>query len=414
MKNKILSNENFIFWFILADIFLLPYFNIVVIPISYFLIIWWVLNHRITIKNDSYFKEIAICILFMCISTALGCILYSEYGVIGDNIKRLIQYIITFQYVFFFKDYFRKHKPDLKPVLWAFVIFVVLIAILFQISPNLYSTVCTFWNKGNAYVSTSFEENIRFGYTLRYSFIWTDPNNIAYALTSVIMFMLCCFDTDWGEIIILFCANVYVLVNSMSSGGWVSFIISWFLFTIYHIFLRKKSKKSLRYIKKSSLIRTLIVLTIILMAFEMGYFSELFNSAFVQSAVDRFKNNENTRTEIWMRILSEESILWHLLVGKGSSLIINGVQRATHSGHLYWIYAYGFVSYLIMMKQTFWLGIRKIWRYIPIVGIFLCFTMNTMVGEQKLFLISVMIISYLREEFYDERYDQLDSSGLQC
>lgn len=405
MRDRLLNNDNFIFWFILIDIFFLPYFNLVVIPISYFLIIWWAINNRTTIMMEWNYNRITVCILFMCVSTAFGCLMYSEYGVIGDNIKRLIQYIITFQYIFFFQYYFRKYRPNLKHIIWIFIAFVVFMAALFQINPSLYSAIVSIWNRGNAYISTSFQESINFGYALRYGFIWTDQNNIAYALTAIIMFLLCCFDTDWGEIIILFCANVFVLVNSMSSGGWISFIISWSAFIIYRIFFTEKTPQHLRYVKTGSFIKIVIVLIVIVFAFEAGVFSSFADSSFVQLAIERFENNENTRDEIWMQILSGESIVWHILIGKGATLIIQGVERAAHSGHLYWIYGFGFISYFILMQQMFWLGLRKIWRYIPMIGFFLCFTMNTMVGEQKLFLIAIMIISYLREEYSDEQYD---------
>ena len=112
--------------------------------------------------------------------------------------------------------------------------------------------------------------------------------------------------------------------------------------------------------------------------------------------VIRFGSNENTRTEIWLKILTGENIFRRILLGKGAEIYINGISRATHSGHLYWIYAYGFVSYIIFIKIFFYLKKVKLYYYIPIISFFLCFTMNTMIGEQKLLIIFVLIVTYLK------------------
>lgn len=138
----------------------------------------------------------------------------------------------------------------------------------------------------------------------------------------------------------------------------------------------------------------------IVILFSLKYIKVFFNSDLVLNASERFKDNDNTRTEIWMKILTGESIFKHLILGKGSEIYINGVSRATHSGHLYWIYAYGFISYLIIMRMFFYITkkLKSSYLYIPMISFFLCFTMNTMVGEQKLFIIFVLIGIILKKE----------------
>jgi len=144
-----------------------------------------------------------------------------------------------------------------------------------------------------------------------------------------------------------------------------------------------------------------------------GYLSHFLESDIVSAAMERLQNNEESRTEIWMRILRDDSIIKYILMGKGSELYINGRVRAAHSGHLYWIYAYGFVSYFIFMKKFFWLGLRNLKRYIPLISFFLCFTMNTMVGEQKLFIILILFICYLRwGNKYDEKISKFNNSSI--
>lgn len=403
------SIDDLVFWFILIDIFLLPYFNVVVIPISFFIIILWAIKNRSIVKYSKDYNGLLICTILMVVSTIFGAIVNAGFGVTSDNIKRLLQYGISFEYLYFFRHYFSNHCPNLKRVLYIFIAFVVVLAVLFQTNPTIYSTICSIFNKGNAYISSSFLESIYYGYTLRYGFIWTDPNNIAYALTGIIMFILITSEHDFAETIILFAANVFVLFCCMSSGGWIGFAISWILYLLYR---STKMKRTSLLISRRAIVSFGVIVLIIFWVVDSGVLSQFLESDLVNAATERFENNENSRTEIWLRILREENIFWHTLIGNGSTLIINGVYRAAHSGHLYWIYAYGMISYFIFMKKFFWFGIKKVWKYIPILSFFLCFTMNTMIGEQKLFLIYIMIVAYLREVNSDEHSSQLDYSSL--
>lgn len=405
----ILDNQKFLFWAIVIDIFFLPYFNIIVIPLSYFLILIWVLNHYREIMSDWESRMVFVCMVLMFISTIWGSLDNYVYGVVGDNIKRLIQYYFVFGYYFFFKFYLKKNKVDLKKIFWFFVVFVVALALIFQSNISLFVRLSSIWNKGNAY-NVEMVENADWGYTNRYNFIWTDTNNIAYAITGIIMMLLIFCITSLGEKLLLFALNVFVLFCCMSSGGWIGFAVSWSLYLLYAI---HNGRLFSRYVDRKSLIISIIVLGIFVFFISKGYLSTFLQSDLVSAAMDRLENNEESRTDIWMRILNDESIIKYLLIGKGSELYINGRSRAAHSGHLYWIYAYGFISYFIFMRKFFWIGITNLKRYIPLISFFLCFTMNTMVGEQKLFIILILLICYLREVDEDNgEISEFNRSGI--
>lgn len=395
MQCKVRLDEHLLFKFVLIDLFLLPYFNVIVIPFSYFAIIWWRLNHRHCVKSNREYGSIVICILLMIVSTCIGGVINSSYGVNGDNIKRLVQYILTFEYFFFFQTYLKNNRPKIKNILMIFVLLVVALAVIFQISPSMFVDITSVWNKGNAYNSNQLLESVEFGYTVRYNFFWTDPNNIAYALTGIILFMLMYCETTLAERIVLLFANIFVLFSCMSSGGWISFAISWGIYLVYAVATGRLFDKRLTY---RGLFGCLLVAFAIFLFVKSGALANFANSDLVENALERLNNNENTRTEIWKRILDGQNIFTNLFFGQGSTIYISGIQRATHSGHLYWIYAYGIVSYCIFMKEFFWLGLSRISRYIPVISFFLCFTMNTMIGEQKLFLIFVLIVCYLKAE----------------
>ena len=406
---KKVDNQRFLFWVIVGDILFLPYFNIVVVPLSYILILVWIVNHYKEIMRDREIKVILGCMALMLISTIFGSVYNYSSEIFADNFKRLVQYYFAFGYYFFFKSYLKKNKVDLKKALWTFVGFVVILAVIFQLNMSLFVQISSMWNKGNSYNSIMIENEI-WGYTNRYNFIWTDTNNIAYAITGVIMFMLIFCKTSFAEKILLFAADMFVLFCCMSSGGWIGCAVSWTLYLLYALFSGKLFN---RYISRKSLVISIVIFCSMAVFISQGYLSHFLESDIVSAAMERLQNNEESRTEIWMRILRDDSIIKYILMGKGSELYINGRVRAAHSGHLYWIYAYGFVSYFIFMKKFFWLGLRNLKRYIPLISFFLCFTMNTMVGEQKLFIILILFICYLRwGNKYDEKISKFSSSSI--
>lgn len=387
------NKEKLMFSIVIIDVLFFPYLRPVVIPFSYFIIMFWCLKNFKDIQKDKDFKLIFISMLLMFCSTIIGIFLNFQFGVFTDNLKRLIQYYIIFGYYFYFKSYIYKYNFKCKKYFICFVLFVLLLALLFNSNVSLFGRVVTFWNSGNSYAN-AFIENSVFSGVFRYSFIWTDPNNIAYVITGIVAVIFLLTNIGLGEKIILIIINIYILFCCMSSGGWINFFITYSLLLLY--------KVSSKRIQKKTNIKNILILFLVLIVilFSLKYIKVFFNSDLVLNASERFKDNDNTRTEIWMKILTGESIFKHLILGKGSEIYINGVSRATHSGHLYWIYAYGFISYLIIMRMFFYITkkLKSSYLYIPMISFFLCFTMNTMVGEQKLFIIFVLIGIILKKE----------------
>ena len=59
MKHVIIIDD-LVFWFVLVDIFLLPYFNVIVIPISFFVIIVWAIKNRQIVKCSKDYNGLLI------------------------------------------------------------------------------------------------------------------------------------------------------------------------------------------------------------------------------------------------------------------------------------------------------------------------------------------------------------------
>lgn len=383
-----------LFWLVLIDILFFPYFNVVVIPYSYFVILGWVVKNRRYISRTKELKPFLVCMALMLVSTLIGIVVNAQYGVLADNLKRLIQYYFVFGYYFFFKYYFEKYEFDLKRTLFCFVCFVAAFAVLFNANTVLFGEITTFWNPGNAYNLQMIEDSTFIG-VFRYNFIWTDPNNIAYAITGIVIFIFMFTETGLAEKVLLIFINIFVLISCMSSGGWINFALTYLAYFIYVIM---KSEKLFSEIVKVNLraMFFFIAVCVLVICFR-NYIMEFLQSDVATFSFERFETNEQSRTAIWGKILQGDNIFKYIFLGKGSEIYINGKGVATHSGHLYWVYAYGFVSYFIMMKYFFSIGFKQFYRYIPLVSFFLCFTVNTMVGEQKLFIILILIICYLQK-----------------
>ena len=213
MRTKIKFNKNkLLFWLTIIDILFLPYFKLVVIPFSYFFIMYWVLKNYVLIMKYKETKLILICMLLMLLSTIFGSIINYEFGVIGDNLKRLIQYYFVFGYYYFFKTIFLNYEIDLKKVFIAFAIFVLIFALIFNSSTSIFAQITKVWNSGNSYNNVMIADSEYSG-VFRYNFIWTDPNNIAYAITGIILFIFMFTSISLGTKICLIFLNIYVLIS---------------------------------------------------------------------------------------------------------------------------------------------------------------------------------------------------------
>ena len=261
MRTKIKFNKNkLLFWLTIIDILFLPYFKLVVIPFSYFLIMYWVLKNYVLIMKYKETKLILLCMLLMLLSTIFGSIINYEFGVIGDNLKRLIQYYFVFGYYYFFKTIFLNYEMDLKKVFIVFAVFVLIFALIFNSSTSTFAQITKVWNAGNSYNNVMIADSEYSG-VFRYNFIWTDPNNIAYAITGIILFIFMFTSISLGTKICLIFLNIYVLISCMSSGGWFNFIISYVLYFLYSMFHKKNIKKKINL--RSILIFGVVILFIV-------------------------------------------------------------------------------------------------------------------------------------------------------
>lgn len=394
---KIKGNEEtidkFIFYFAIIDILFFPYIWFLSTNYSLPIVCVWILAKFKEIKNTKEFKISIILVIFMILSTVLSFIFYPKALVSGEeiwiqNIKMMIQYSSYLLYYMMFIYCIKKYDIKLKNIFLTFLAFAVILAVIYCINKNIFANIKSFWNNVDSY-TIWFKEGKEIQY--RYNFMWTDPNNPAYAFVALMAFMLLNIKTNIYEKIFISFSTILLLICSMSTGGVLSFIlvlIAMFIFAFLpKIKEFKITKKGVITIISSILLIGLIIIFLMW---------QLKDNTIYKEAITRIIGNtdegSSSRFDIWFRILSNKNIFGNILLGSGGRQVImaDGSIIAPHNGHLYFIYAYGMIFYLVFMYEFF----RKrvsIKHYIFEIPIIIGFTINTMVGEQKFVILYLLL-----------------------
>ena len=400
-KEKIKANEEkidkFVFYFSIIDILFFPYIWFFSTNYSLIIVCLWTLFKLKQLIHTREFKISIILVALMFFSTILSFFCHPRTLSTGDeiwiqNIKMMIQYASYFVYYMMFVYCFKKYDMKVKNILLAFLGFTVILAIIYCISKDWFATIKPFWNNVDSYTIW-----YKMGWDIqyRYNFTWTDPNNPAYAFIAVMTFLLLNVKTSVIEKIFVCIATIFLLICTMSTGGALSLILVVIGIFIFSIIPKIKEKKSKLNRKKVLTIIGISLLAILALIF---IFKQLQKTAIYQEAITRIIGNadegSSSRIEIWKEILSGNNIFKNVLLGTGGRQVIidNEMIIHPHSGHLYFIYAYGMIFYVIFMYEFF--RIRKgvsIKQSLFEIPVFIGFTINTIVGEQKFVILYLLL-----------------------
>lgn len=389
MKNCVAEaprRDHWIMILTLIDILFLPYFFVVTITYTFFLVIWWYFKHRSEIKHDNkdYGLFRFLCLL-MIMSSLVGVIL--DGSSLKDNAVYCLQYIAAFMHFYAFKYYFDRYSINLKPYLIWFLIFVVALAVAFNFRRDVYYALREIWSpvQSAGLISTNedFEKIGRFG------FIWMDENNIAYMLNCVVMFLLCNERTSLAEKLFIIVCDIFVLIASMSRGGMLTFFIGAGLIAFLKISgngIRRtisNKKKCLGYI-----------LFIGIAIFLFSYGPSYLQSDVSQASMERLDSREDTRKRIYTYIMENANFEEYVFLGHGVRTLINGKPIKPHNIHFYLIFVYGMIAWGIIMYMIFRKRRQtKVFEYIWIIPFFLGASSNIIIGEEKAMCIAMLLLA---------------------
>lgn len=387
-SQQITLGEKLLFYFVIGDILFFPYFFLIATTYSQlFVLIWFLLKPKCEFNKNEYLAFQIIC-FFVVIGTFISFLTipnaYYSFGV-SENIKRAIQFTAAITYYFFFYYIFKYFSFKIRKLLFYFLIYVTLWGILYFINFDLFLKMKEIFNHADSFLGLV-EEG---GYFYRFSFIWSDPNNIGYTIVALTIFLLIncrvSYIMGWGSISMLF----FILVLVMSSGAWLAVIL--FLSIAFGIWF-------FHFFKKFSAFKKVIFIffTVSFLFLGVHKFMQLEESEIGKAAIERIESNSgDSRFKHWKNTLSDKPLPLYLFVGEGYQTFVEGVPYSPHNGHLLLIFAYGAIAYILYMYIVFrkrkGVGLKY---YLYLFPLFLCFSVNIGIGELKFTAILFLLVAY--------------------
>lgn len=386
--------DKFIFYTCILDSLFLPYIWFISIPYTIPLLFIWIFRRYKLLREDNKlqqeYKLFVILFILMGISTVYSFILAPQYAY--KNIVYFILYTLMFLYYFMYAYYINKYEFQVKKLLLLFLLFVLVLAVIYNMDKALCHNIVLFWNNRSGIL---INENLYEGFVgYRFAFIWMDPNNVAYTMNAIVLYIWCNEETSLFTKVFSLLSLLFILVSCMSNGGFISFGVGVGLYILVSILRLCRGKHKTTYrITPGNLV--LIFITIMVLYKLIPEIPSYLNSSVAIESLERIQSNSgDSRIEIWKTVMSHVNFLEYLVIGKGGVTLVDGNQFAPHNGHFYWILGYGFLAYFIFLYILFRKRkVTNIKQYIWLIPIFFGFTINVLLGEIKMMSILILLIA---------------------
>lgn len=384
-----------LFLIVMVDILILPYFPFFAINTLFFLIFYDFFNYKKHILDEKEFYFSILFILLALISTYFSY--YNDnynLGFFSENLKRFFQLVLVFIFYIYFYSFFRKNNNE-KRVLFLIRLFFVCVfawAIIYFISLDNFLSLKNLFNRNDSFIDMfeGGENNL-----YRFSYIWTDPNNIAYAILGVFLFAIFNLKISIVESFLYLAIVFFVCLLSMSTTAWL--IIFSIVIPCFFYKLNFKDLKTLLFV---------FLLTLLFLTFGLKLILNILQSDIALSSFERFESNNigtesgSSRLEIWSKVWSYyiDDLHKYIFWGQGYQLHYNDKLIKPHNGFFLILFAYGFFASILFLYVFFSFKLNK--KYIFMIPFFLCFFINVMIGELKLFLLYVFLLAFVRASEY--------------
>lgn len=397
MQVQINKFEKSLLIFTLIDIFFSPYVFFLATTYSQFFVFLWFLlkDKKIFQRKELQFYYGILFFIALSVPVSLFTIpdnLVGEFVV--DNLKRGLAIGMAISYYFFFSYMLKSKEIKLEKWMFAFLIYITLWGVLYFINTNVFLGLKRIFNPHDSTLGNL----TRQFYFYRFNFIWTDPNNIGYTLVGVVAFLIMNKKSSNIILIISIITLLFNLLLIMSGGT----ILTALLIIPLAVLIRLKNRVNLKSV-------IMLILSLVIIFYLTNKFSNQFTGTKIGKAaftrLDDKTKKEEPRLRIWKRAFESKNIFPYVFAGEGSNLFINGKHFSPHSGHLMFIFGYGFICYYMYMYLFF----RKIqtqkWADLLLTVPFLaCFTLNIGIGELKYAAIMYMLIAYSRIKIQEPQF----------
>lgn len=365
---------------ILLDICCFPYIRILRSLFSMILLITWYLFNLKKISLDKEMKFFLISIPLVLISAMLGYMylpkivntpttLHGNITGYTITIVYIITYTIMFIFTYLYYFYFKNEVESnliLKKILPVLLTIFTVMAIVYLYSPMIFFSIRSFWTLSGTEMIATLDTATYYRFTGPFS----DPNNTACISIAIAIYIFenKLYSDKVRYMSMIMCA--VILMATMSSTGVIAFVLYVLAKIMISIITTKKIVINRKKIGMIILFFIVCIIGIIVMS----------GNSLVKTSLDRITNNSdsaNIRFEIWEALLKGKWLPKYILSGFGNIILLNNKAILPHNGHLYLIYSYGLIVYLIFIYVFF----RKrknvsVSSYLYVIPLFLCFTMN--------------------------------------
>ena len=368
--------NKFIMISIIVDLLFLPYFQLIIFPLSLPVLLFYYLFIGFKTRADFDFKVWISFIIVAFISVMHGYIYSHLSTYLFENIKYVALLIFSLFYLFYF-DYndVTLHPILINRILKIFIIYVSSLGFLLLIYPV---EVTEFITQLYGRTTSSFDD---FLFDLRFKYLFQDANTFAYFMLLVLGFL---FQTHKKNTQLLFFSILvlFVIVITQSTGGLLGYLIISIIYVFNKILKVSLLKKIILFIFFTFLF-SLFILLIIYFKDENLFISFFYERLFES---DERISSGGGRFRIW----SELFYMFPLPIGVGYNLYIPEISgiRSPHSDFFGMIFRYGFLS-LFPIIYFFYKKLKS--GYYIIIPALLTFFINSLFDSQKLLILFFLL-----------------------
>ena len=382
--------DKYTFYIVFIDVFFLPLFPLVSVSMSLPVIAYWYIKRGRRTHVYSEYRLLPLAVCMMALSSIISLIYPGEISSqtsFDTTIKRFFMFWTAFWYFLFFKYVFVIYEKSINRYVFWCIVYMAFVALIYMMFQEQFIHYKSIINPADPHTRRYLADEL--GGVYRYTFLWSDANNVAYALVALLLFYLQEeHNSEIKKYIALFSA-LFVLLCTMSIGG---IGIAMFLLAYTFIFTNALKTKGTGFVVS--------LCCIILISFAIIYYWDLISEFLdngLASRYEKYDSNDNMSGGRLADLQRSFKRMSPLFIAIGS-----GLEGFTgENGHLYLICMYGFPVYLYFL--TLFFAKRKgisFNRYISLIPFFVGFTMNIAIIEQKYLLLLLIMSAFFSADSY--------------
>lgn len=386
--NQSMRREVRLFYFTLIDIMFFPYIFHLPIKVSMITLIMWVFKNEKN-RNKKFQTNLLIFAFIGGISVLYGLIKSQvSSSVIMTNVQTLVIIIyayIAYEYVATTK---RKYDIDLTNIFILYLSVAAAFMLLYWAKPTLFFQIRPFWTiQRTGEVFTSYANN-------RYTFLVSEPNNLSALVVAIMAYLFTEGSIEKKEVIGISVIIACIVVSTSSNSGMIYYVAIFFLCIVFRGKKARYPKQRSMGLYRKAFMYVAIAVVLVFVAVIIFNWDKVSQSDLFNTATNRYKlyiNSQDVdytgaRSEVWKRMIQSHNIFEYLIIGDASI-------GKPHSGHLYIIYAFGMVMYVLFMRAFLLNFKRGRAAYFVRIVFLAVFTMNTLIVDLRAFVLFAVLLA---------------------